>query len=110
LGDDHSLRGFDMTGSKAEASGVSFVDNPHSPEIFADEACGFFVHNGVVRITFCAARCDHSMSPGPLNRVVNGRVVIPLANAQALALGLLEFLKKAAPDPTQATSAGHTMQ
>jgi hypothetical protein len=53
---------------------------------------GFFNFNGNIRITFESLRVDHSTSPGPLARVVIGRLVMPLATAKALARGLLDFI------------------
>jgi hypothetical protein len=32
------------------------VDNPLAPEFFADEATGFFIHQGNLSITFSSAR------------------------------------------------------
>ena len=32
------------------------IDNPLAPEFFADEATGFFIHQGNVSITFSSAR------------------------------------------------------
>jgi hypothetical protein len=57
--------------SSPQSVPVNFIDNPAAPDVFADEAVGFFVHNGVVKITFVSARVNHSASPGPINRVVN---------------------------------------
>ncbi|MDR3474500.1 MAG: hypothetical protein P4M09_22855 [Devosia sp.] len=68
--------------------------NPHSPDVFADSATGFFVFNGVVRVTFESARVNHTTSPGPIDRVVVGRLVMPIDAAEALAIGLLDFIKK----------------
>ncbi len=73
---------------------VQFLDNPNAPEIFASAATGFFVSNGNISITFESARADHSESPGPVYRSVVGRVVIPAAAAQGLAVGLFDFLEK----------------
>jgi hypothetical protein len=69
-------------------------DDPKAPEIFAVAATGFFNANGVISITLESARADHSKSPGPINRVVVGRLVMPAAGAQALAVGLFDFLEK----------------
>ena len=71
---------------------VSFVDVPLAPDVFADEAVGFFVRNGVISITFASARVDHSTSPGPVRRVVVGRLVMSIDGAQNLAVGLYDFL------------------
>lgn len=72
---------------------VTFLDSPFGPEVFADTVTGYFVRNGVISITFEAARINHVTSPGPLNRVVVGRVVLPISGAQELAVGLYDFLK-----------------
>lgn len=88
---------------------VVFIDDPLAPEFFADVASGFFSHNDNISITFDAARYDHS-NPGAVNRVVMARIVLPVRGAQALALGLFEFLKKQGLDPTKAATAGDTMQ
>ena len=69
-------------------------DDPKAPELFATAATGFFNANGVISITLESARADHSKSPGPINRVVVGRLVMPAAGAQALAVGLFDFLEK----------------
>jgi hypothetical protein len=87
-----------------------FIDNPYAPEVFADEAVGFFLHNGNVTITFSSSRVDHSVSSGPVNRVVIARAVLPVKGVQSLALSLFDFLKKANLDPTQAATSGNTMQ
>lgn len=70
---------------------ANFVENLNAPEIFASAATGFFVANGNISIAFESARADHSQSPGPVSRVV---VVIPISGAQALAIGLFNFLEK----------------
>jgi len=61
------------------------IDNPLAPEFFADEATGFFVHQGNLSITFSSARVDHRSDPGPVS---------PVAAAAGLAVGLYDFLKK----------------
>jgi hypothetical protein len=78
---------------------VPFLDNPHAPEVFVEEAWGFFLLNGNVHITLTALRVDHKTNPGPVNRVVIGRLVMPLAGAQGLAVGLFNFLKQHGVDP-----------
>jgi hypothetical protein len=79
----------------------TLVDNPHAPEVFADDALGFFLRGGVVRITFSTGRVDHRTSPGPINRIVVGRMAMPLSGAQDLAMGLYDFLKKMGADPAR---------
>jgi hypothetical protein len=70
------------------------LDNPQAPEIFAVAATGFFNANGLISITLESARADHTKAPGPVNRIVVGRLVMPAAGAQALAVGLFDFLEK----------------
>ena len=41
-----------------------------------------------------SACADHSESPAPVNRIVVGRLVMPASGAQALAVGLFDFLEK----------------
>ena len=69
-------------------------DNPNAPELYAVAATGFFNANGVISITLESARADHSKSPGPINRVVVGRLVMPAQGAQAMAVSLFDFLEK----------------
>ena len=72
----------------------AFLDNPHAPDVFADAATGFFLFGGNIRVTFESFRVNHSSSPGPVSRVVIGRLVMPLAQAEALAKGLLDFINQ----------------
>ncbi|HEY0266070.1 MAG TPA: hypothetical protein VGC16_04915 [Rhizomicrobium sp.] len=73
---------------------VNFVDNPLAPELYASGATGFFVSNGTITITLESIRPDHADKPGPLSRVVVGRLVMPAAGAQGLSIGLFDFLEK----------------
>jgi hypothetical protein len=75
------------------------IDNPLAPEFFADEATGFFIHQGNISITFSSARVDHRSNPGPVSRVVVGRVVLPITAAAGLAVGLYDFLRQMGIDP-----------
>jgi hypothetical protein len=77
------------------------IDNPLAPEFFADEATGFFIHQANLSITFASARVDHRSDPGPVSRVVVGRVVLPIAAAAGLAVGLYDFLRKMGIDPAE---------
>jgi hypothetical protein len=69
---------------------VKFLDNPHAPDIFADGATGVFDFQGVIRITLEVGRVNHVTSPGPINRVVIGRLAMPRDQAKAMALLILE--------------------
>ena len=50
--------------------------------------------NGAISITLESIRASHSEPPGPLSRVVVGRLVMPINGAQGLAIGLFDFLEK----------------
>jgi hypothetical protein len=82
----------DITIPGASPPPLTFIDNPHAPEVFADSATGFFNLAGNIRITFESLRVNHATTPGPINRVVMGRIVMPIDAAEALARGLLDFI------------------
>jgi len=63
----------------------ALLDNPQAPDVFADDVTGWFLSGGNVRITFECHRVSHTASPGPLNRVVIGRLVMPIDAAEAMA-------------------------
>jgi hypothetical protein len=96
-----------MTNKPEGAPGISFMDNARAPDIFADGASGVFLFGGNLRITLESLRCSHISSPGPLNRVVIGRLILPLAAAENLRNLLVDYLGrlKANPDapPPQGT-------
>ena len=92
------------------AGGVAFIDNAYAPEVFATNAAGFFVLEGVIGITLESVIADHSPRPGPIRRVVRGRLTMPIAGAQRLALGLIDFLKNQGLDPVEAITRGETVQ
>ena len=83
-----------MTDITPGTPSVSFLDNPHAPDVFADSATGFFNFNGNIRITFESVRVNHASAPGPITRVAIGRLVMPLAAAEAMARGLLDFINQ----------------
>lgn len=89
-----------------ESAPITFINNPYGPEVFADAAAGWFNFNGVVRIAFEAARVNHVQTPGPIDRVVIGRLAMPIDAAENMARGLLAFIeqqKAGAGAPSNAT-------
>lgn len=78
---------------------IGYDDNPSAPQVFADEAVGFWLHNGVVMVTMTSTHIDHHTTPGPITRQVVARLVLPVAGAQHLAAGLYNFLKQHGLDP-----------
>ena len=89
---------------------INFVDNPHAPDVFADEVTGFYIFAGVLRITLESVRVDHSTSPGPLNRVVIGQLVMPVQAAENMARGVLQFLDQQRGRQAQDQGASQTLQ
>ena len=77
--------------------------------LFADAATGFFIFGGNLRITFESARVNHATSPGPVNRVVIGRLVMPVDQAEGLARGILDFLEKQKGQPTPTAQSSHSI-
>jgi len=75
------------------------IEAPGAPEIFVDGVCGFFLHNGILRIAFEASRVDPAHGPGPARRLIVARLVLSAAGARALAVGLFDFLKKMGIEP-----------
>ena len=65
---------------------LPLVDNPFAPDLSADEAVGCHAIHNTLRITFASAKADHTTNPASKNRVVVGRLIMPLA-------GLEEFHK-----------------
>ncbi len=82
-----------MTDIPKSADGIAFLDNPHAPDFFADDAMGFFVNEGVLRATFISARVNHATSPGPVTRVVIGRLVMSEAGMERFARGVLQMIE-----------------
>jgi len=79
--------------TKAPSPPIPFIDNLSAPDIFSDGATGWLLLNGNIRITFEAVRSSYGAGPG-LNRVVIGRLVLPVDQAEQMATGLLEFIKQ----------------
>ncbi len=89
---------------------VNFIDDPQAPEVFASGMAGLFRTGGNIAITLESARVDHSTHPGPVNRVVVGRLVLTVPAAQALAVGLNAFLEEQGLSPSEAVKGGQTAQ
>jgi len=84
--------------------GPMIIEAPGMPELFADGATGFFLHNGILRIAFDVSRFDHAHANAPAARVVIGRIAMPAAAASALAVNLFDFLKKMGIDPASVST------
>ncbi len=74
-----------------------FIDDPGAPEIYASNFSGIQLSLGNAVITLESVRADHSAGAGAVNRVVVGRIVLPVAVAHALVLQLHELLAQSGP-------------
>lgn len=86
------------------------INDPHAPETFTTGCCGLSIGAGVVTLTFESARCDHSDPACPTDRVVVGRMVMPIGAAQALVLQLNDALQRSGFSPSQAVTMGMIAQ
>ncbi|UVC09854.1 hypothetical protein IHQ71_04365 [Rhizobium sp. TH2] len=75
------------------------LNNPNAPDVFADSAVGFFNFNGNMRITFEAVHSDYTTNPPGIDRVVIGRLVMPVAAAEAMARSVLDLVEKMKAEP-----------
>lgn len=86
-------------GAGQPAGPPSIIDNLFGAEVYADDVA-FFAHKGNnVSMQLVSARFDAN-DGGKLKLVTVGRLVMPIAGAQGLAVGLYDYLKKngLAPD------------
>ena len=86
---------------------VTFVDNPHAPDVFVDAPSGIAFISGVIRLTFESARMDHGSPQGQISRVVIGRLVLPLSGAEALRDLLTDYIGKLKARGTAPQAPGH---
>lgn len=73
----------------------TFVDDPKAPEYFASALAGVAFDHPNVRLTFASARVNHATNPGPVNIVVNARIVMSIQAAKQMVELLDGFLKAA---------------
>jgi len=76
------------------AGGNGLLNEHSAPELLADEAVGMSWLGGVLRITLASWRADWSKSPAPTERVVVGRIAMPIPAAEALYALLGDTLAK----------------
>ena len=89
---------------------VNLIDDPHAPEFFTSRCCGFSLGQGNITLTFESVRYDHYNPDGAMNRVVVGRIVMPIQAAQALVVDLNSSLQGSGLSPSQAATAGMIAQ
>jgi len=96
--------------SPVASSPPRLINNPHALETFTTGCCGLSIGGGTVAMTFESARCDHSDPTCPLERVVVGRIVMPIGAAQALVLQLNDALQRSGLSPSRAATVGMVAQ
>lgn len=67
-----------------------FIDNPHAPEVFVSFISGAAFDGPNVRLTFASSRVNHVSAPGPVNNVVNARLVMSIQSVE----NMVDFLHK----------------
>ena len=75
------------------ADEIKFSHNSFSPDVYADRCSGTHVLFGNMRITFEVARVNHETTPGPVERVVVGRLVMPIHEAEGMARLILSQIE-----------------
>ena len=96
--------------ASAHRSEPRLINDPHAPETFTTGCCGISIGPGTVSLTFESARCDHSDPNCPMERVVVGRLIMPVGAAQALVLQLNDALQRSGLSPSRAATAGMVAQ
>ncbi len=76
------------------SNGPNLLHNPHMPDMFADAATGIFTFNGCMRVTFESVRSNYAHTPAALDRVVVGRLLMPVLAAEAMAKGILAQVER----------------
>jgi hypothetical protein len=87
------------------AGGVAVVAHAHSADHFADEVIAFDLRNGTLRMTLATLKMVEPAAPSPLHYVATGRVILPVAGAQRLAIALFDYLKKQGIEPADIVGA-----
>ena len=86
------------------------IDHCFAPELFATGVSGLACIADGIHLTLDSMRCDHSQPTPVLERIVVGRVILPIATAQALVTSLNLFLEQQGLSPSKAAAAGASFQ
>ena len=88
-----------MTDDKKPAPKITYVNRPDAPEVFVNEGPLLWTFAGNLSLTFATARPNFTTNPVSFERVVIGRVTMPMSAAKALAQNLWSFLQAQGIDP-----------
>ena len=86
------------------------LDNPFAPELFVTGCAGFANLGGIIRVTLENLQCDHSRREPAMERVVVGRLTLPVGAAQMLVCALNAFLEEQKLSPSKAMMSGAQVQ
>ena len=89
-----------------ETGGVSAVSNPFAPDVFADEAVGFELINGTVRISFGVVKMAEPVPPSDNQLVVIGRLILPVESAERMLTTLHGLLEQQGRNPSATARGG----
>ena len=93
-----------------EAAGLPVSFGSNVPDVFSDDAVMFDIVNGTLRITFGVVGPTEPVPPSPAGMAVIGRLIMPIASAQRLCLGLYDYLEKTGFKPERLVSGDQTAQ
>lgn len=88
----------------------SLIDNPFAPELLATGFAGFANMGSFIQVTLESLRGDHASASPRMDRVVVGRLVLPVPTAQALVTALNGFLEQQGLSPSKAAADGASFQ
>ncbi|MBB5712459.1 hypothetical protein [Sphingomonas xinjiangensis] len=106
----HSDGAFHRRGPTPGTDQPPLVDNPFAPELLVTGFAGVSNLGGIIKLTLESLQCDHSRATPVLERVVVGRLALPIPAAQTLVLALNCFLEQQGFSPSQAAASGEAFQ
>ena len=86
------------------------IDHCFAPDLFATGIAGLACIGDGIHLTLDSLRCDHSQPTPVMERLVVGRIILPIATAQALVTSLNLFLEQQGMSPSKAAAAGASFQ
>jgi hypothetical protein len=92
------------------ADGPLLLENLLAPEVFMTEVSSISLSTGMITLTLASHRFDNSIVPPVQRKVVVARIVMPVAGAKNLAVGLYDFLAKNGMDPVKRPTEASNIQ
>jgi hypothetical protein len=91
-----------------EWGGLTAITGTPVPDFFADEAVGFDMLNGTLRITFGVVVPTEPAAPSPVAMANIGRLILPIESAQRLAVSLHDYLVQRGLNPSAVAGASES--